>query len=373
MAEYSRLARGSFTTAASVVPQVVNLPFQPQRIKLINYTTYTTPAQYSITEANWDIAMGQGVASFEYIESASAPWIPAVDYTTNGISTFSAGISLQFGPQQQVVSSTKGVTTSFLVTAHGYNTGDVVLFEGLYQTSTTGMPQLAGMPFVVTRVDANNFTINFNTNNSSYTALSASPAGAYVKKVLYPFLYEPGVAFISAIALGSTTTVTTSAPHNFVVGQEVAFRIPSLWGTTQLNSLPNTLIPGSPVYGYVTSVTSNTTFVCNINSTSYTAYTTAIPVTSTPGLSFPQVLAVGDVNTGGVAYSGGMLYPSPVFPTFSGGASTINGPAISGAFVNNTAQGFIVQNGAGAVQPSATLLTPSSLYVWEAFLYDISS
>lgn len=369
MAEYSRIARGSFTTAASPVAQVVSLPFAPQRVKLLNYTTYTTPAQYSLTEANWDIAMGQGVAAMQYLESASAPWIVAVDSTTNGISTFSAGLSFQYGAQQQVVASTKGTTTSFQVTAHGYNTGDIVLFEGLYQSATTGMPQMCGMPFVVTRTDANDFTVNFNSNNAAYTNLSASPTGAFVKKVLYPFLYAPGVAFVTAVTTGTTTTVTTSAPHNFVVGQEIGFRIPSAWGTTQLNELPNNIIPGSPIYGFVTSVSSSTQFVCSINSTGFTAFTTNIAVTSTPGLSFPVVNAIGDVNTGGVAYSGGAFYPSPVV----NGASTINGPAISGAYVNNTRQGFVVQNGVGAVQSSALLLTASSLYIYEAYLYDLSS
>ena len=368
MAEYSRLARGSFTTAASPIAQIVNLPFQPQRVKLLNYTAYTTPAQYSSVEAQWDIAMGQGVAAFEYIESAALNWILASDFTTAGISTFSAGLSLQYGARQQVVASTKGTTTSFQVTGHGYNTGDIVIFEGLYQSPTTGMPQMSGFPFVVTRTDANNFTVNFNSNNAAYTNLAGSPTGAYVQKVLYPFLYAPGVSFITAIATGTTTTVTTSAPNNFVVGQEIAFRIPQSWGPTQLNSLPDLLIPGSPIYGYVISITSPTQFVCNINSTGFTAFTTNIAVANVPGLTPPQVLAVGDVNTGGVAYSGGALYPSPIV----NGASTINGPAISGAFVNNTSQGFVIQNGLGSAQVLTSLLAASSLYIWEAFLYDYS-
>src|SRR5574337_1259330 len=285
MAEYSRIARGSFTTAASPVPQYVNLPFQPQRVELINYTTYSAPAQYAITNAWWDTAMGQNNTAFQYLEAASAPWIPAADYTATGISTFSAGLSLQFGARQQVVASTKGATTSFQVTAHGYAVGDVVLFEGLYQSATTGMPQLCGIPLRDNTVtDANNFIVNFNTNNSSYTNLSASPTGAFVKKVLYPYLYAPGTAFITAISTGATTTITTSAAHNFVVGQEIAFRIPSNWGTVELNELPNSSIPGSPVYYYVTSVTSDVQFVCNAVSTGFTAYTTAIGVTSTPGL-----------------------------------------------------------------------------------------
>lgn len=374
MAEYSRLASGTFTTAASPVTQVVNLPFQPQRVKLVNVTAYTSPAQFAVTQAQWDVNMAQGTAIMEYIESAGAPWIPAVDsVATNGISTFSAGLMLQYGPQLQISGTTLASSTITTASPHGLSTGDVVILEGMYQSATTGSPQISLMPFVITVTAPTTFTINWNMNQSNFTALSGSPAGAFVRKVLYPFLYEPGVAYISAITTGATTTITTTDPHNFVVGQEIGFRIPSVYGTTQLNELPNNTIPGSPVYYYVTAINSNTQFVCNANSTGFTAFNSNQTVASVPGLQLPQVVAIGDVNSGGVAYSGGALYPSPVFPTFSGGASTINGPAISGAFVNNTSQGFIVGLGVGAVQASALLLTASSTYLWEALYYDFGS
>jgi len=106
------------------------------------------------------------------------------------------------------------------------------------------------------------------------------------KKVLYPFLYLPEDNVVSAITTGTTTTIVTTMYHNFVVGQEIAFRIPSVWGTTELNSLPNTTIPGSPVYGYVTSITDNWTFVCNINSTGYTAFNVNQPFLSYRGEQF---------------------------------------------------------------------------------------
>lgn len=374
MAEYSRIASGTFTTAASPVTQIVNLPFQPQRVKLRNTTAYTTPAQYAVTYAEWDVNMTSGTAIMEYLEAASAPWIVAADsVASSGISTFAAGSLLQYGPQLQIASTTKASNTITTASPHGLATGDVVILEGLFQSSTTGVPQVSLMPFVITKTGATTFTINWNMNQSNYTDLSGSPTGAFVRKVLYPYLYEPGQNFISAISTGTTTTVTTTANHNFVVGQEIAFRIPSAYGITQLNSLPNNSIPGSPVYYYVTSVASNTQFVCNAVSSGFTAFNTNQTVAQMVGQSLPQVVAVGDVNSGGTAYSGGALYPSPVFPTFSGGASTINGPAISGAFVNNTSQGFIVGTGIGVVQASALLLTASSTYVWEAVYYDFGS
>ena len=367
MAEYSRVAKGSFTSTGAA--KSVYLPFQPDAVEFWNYSAAATPAQNGVPYAYWDVSMGQGFALANYFNATPVLSMGAV--TANGISTFSAGQMLQFGARKQVVSTTKA-TGNFEVTGHGYSTGDVIVTQGLYSTQyTAGFAQLDGMPFVITVVDANNFTINWNTNQSNFTALAASPSGAFVKKVLYPFLYAPGVSFISGITTGSTTTIDTTTPHNLVVGQEVAFRIPAAYGTIELNSLPNNQTPGSPVYGYVISVTDSNTVVVNINSSSYTAFNSNQPISSVSGLSFPQMVAVGDVNTGGVAISSGSpLYPPPVV----NGVNTINGPAINGAFVNNTRQGFII--GAGALTGLAsTVLVGANTNViyWRAYLSDFSS
>ena len=366
MTEYSRAAKGSFVSTGAA--KAIYLPFQPNLIRITNYTAAATPAQNGVPFANWDSSMGQGGGIIQAFNST--PVLTSDNITTNGFSTFAAGLDFQFGAQIQVASITKAnpavVTTA---SNHGYSTGDIVLFQGLYQSSTTGMPQIVNMPFAITVTGATTFTIPWNTNQSNYTALSGSPTGAYVKKVLYPFLYAPGVAVISAITTGSTTVVSTTAPHNFVVGQEVAFRIPSSWGTTQLNSLPNTVVPGSPIYGYVTIVNSATQVTVNIDSSSYTAFNSNQTVASVPGLSYPQILAVGDVNTGGTLYSGGALYPSPVV----NGVSTINGPAIYGAFVNNTRQGFVIGAGTGVTLTSAVLVGAASDVInWEAYFIELT-
>lgn len=373
MAEYSRIAKGSFTSTGAA--KAVNLPFQPDAVEFWNFSAAGTPAQNGVPYAYWDVAMGQGVATAEYFNAT--PVLSTGNVTANGISSFSAGLLLQYGAQQQIIGATAADPIVFNVTAHGYAVGDIVMFEGLYQAQyTTGMPQICGMPFVISAVgDADHFSVVWPGSGGNYTALSGSPAGAYVKKVLYPFLYEPGVNFIEAIALSSSTTVTTTAPHNFVVGQEIGFRIPSAWGTTQLNTLPNNTTPGSPLYYYVTSVSSNTQFVCSANSSSFTAFNTNQTVASVPGLTFPQVFAMGDVNTGGnVISAGSPLYPSPQFPTSSGGVTTINGPAIRGAYVNNTSQGFVI--GAGALTGlSSTVLVGANgnVIYWRAYLSDYAS
>jgi hypothetical protein len=367
MAEYSRLAKGTATVLASGGTAPINLPFQPDYVEFVNFTAQDTPTATWIVKAFWDKNMGQGAATYDFFDAG--PVYSTNSITAAGISTFAAGQMLQYGARQQVVGITKANPAVVTVTGHGYVSGDVVTFQGLYQSATTGMPQIADIPFTITVIDANSFSIPWNTNQSNYTALSGSPTGAFVKKILYPYLYAPGVNVISAITLGATTTIDTTSAHNFVVGQEVAFRIPSIWATTQLNSLPNLTVPGSPMYGYVIAVTDYNTVVVNIDSSAYTAFNSNETVASVPGLSYAQIVAVGDVNTGGVQISSGsVLYPPPfVRPIGNTTVNSINGPAIQGSYFNNTSQGFIIGPGLAVAAQSAQVI------YWRAFLHDYSN
>lgn len=387
MTEYSRMAKGSFTVTGSPVnAKFVNLPFQPDYVEFINYTAAASGADNGVPMAYWDASMGQGVAVINRFQAANQLTTDTVD--SNGISTFSAGQLLQFGALQ---GHNQGAITDFSISKadpavvttvgdHGLTSGDVIIFQNLLQTSTTGMQQITGIPFTVTVTGATTFTIPWNTNQSNYTAFNTATStgnvGTY-KKVLYPYLYAPGVNIISDIDTNTPTgytTVHTTSAHNFVVGQEVAFRVTSDWGTSQLNSLPNTTTPGSPIYGYVVTVTDYNTVVVNINSSTYTAFNSNQPF-SNVGLDYAQIVAVGDVNTGGEPISAGsVLYPPPfVRPISTTTVNTINGPAIRGSYINNTSQGFVVGIGTAQGDSSAILLgAESDIIYWRAYLHDLS-
>lgn len=387
MAEYSRLASGRVLSAGG--DTVVAIPFLPDFIEISNATAASAGA--GVTRAWWLKNMGQG-AAFLTTFGTGDEWIAPVGGSPassgalvdgTGFKTIQAGLSLQYGPVYAhesvsgadfaISKAANAVVTTD--TDHGLVSGNVVIFSNLYQTATTGMQQLAGIPFVVTVLSATTFSICWDTTGSNYTAFDSDTSlnnmGSF-KKILYPALYVPGVSFICDITLGSTTTVVTTAPHNFVVGQEVAFRIPSIpgvsppvWGPTELNSLPNVLIPGSPIYGYVVAVTDSVTFVVNIDSSSFTAFNNNYPFTSFVGRTPPQVVAVGDVNTGGWPISAGSdLYPSPlVFDGFSTIAKrTINGPAIQGAYINNTFMGFVIGSGVAG--------DADDVLFWRAYMHD---
>jgi len=180
MAEYSKLARGSFPSNG--LAKIINIPFVPDYVEFFNFTVANTAATSQlVASGKWQYPMGQGTAVQQGYNATPALIFDTV--ATDGISTFSAGQLLQYGPSLQIVSISKAspavVTTS---TNHGYASGDVVLMNGLYQSTTTGMPQIAGVPFTVTVTGLTTFTIPWNTNQSNYTALAGSPAGATLKR-----------------------------------------------------------------------------------------------------------------------------------------------------------------------------------------------
>ena len=147
MTEYSKSAKGSFVSTGGAM--AVNLPFQPSLIKMTNYSASATPAQHGVPFASWNSSLGQGTAVEEVFNASPALTTDVV--VSGGFSTFAAGLALQYGPVEQIASISKASPAVVTTAApHGYTTGDIVLLQGLYQSPTTGMPQIAGIPFVVT-------------------------------------------------------------------------------------------------------------------------------------------------------------------------------------------------------------------------------
>lgn len=134
------------------------------------------------------------------------------------------------------------------------------------------------------------------------------PKPAYSNPPIQPQYYVPNSFPIAGISLGVTTTVTMNATfyganNNFVIGQLVRLLIPPFYGSYQLNE----------ELGYVIDIPSPNQVTLDIDSTQSNAF---IP-SPAYGPTLPQIIAVGDVNTG-VVNTG----------------RTNNGTFIPGSFIN---------------------------------------
>lgn len=124
---------------------------------------------------------------------------------------------------------------------------------------------------------------------STLTGVISYPIPAYQNLPIDADFYQPNRFVITAIALGLTTTVTTSIDHNYVIGQLVRLLIPANCGSFQLNNIE----------GYVISIPSDNQVVLSIDSS-----VNVNQFISAAGTSSPQILALGDVNNGQINTNG---------------------------------------------------------------------
>ena len=118
----------------------------------------------------------------------------------------------------------------------------------------------------------------------------SGPIALYNNLPIHSDYYEPNAYFIDDITLGSTTIVTTTENHNYVIGQEVRFIIPPDNGTRQLNGKQ----------GMVIAIPSVTQVTINIDSRLFDTFVDSSEPTQ------PQILAIGDYNSGNINASGNL-------------------------------------------------------------------
>jgi hypothetical protein len=127
------------------------------------------------------------------------------------------------------------------------------------------------------------------------------PIPAYSNVPIEPQFYQPSQFFISAIALGKTTVITTTTNVNYVVGQLVRLIIPQYFGCRQLNEKQ----------GYVLSIPSANQIEVNINSSQ-----NVDPYINTTYTTKPQILAIGDINNGLISSTGRVLLSTNIPGSF---------------------------------------------------------
>jgi len=116
------------------------------------------------------------------------------------------------------------------------------------------------------------------------------PRPPFTNPPIEPQYYAPRQYDIADLTLGVNTIVTTSVDHDYVIGQQVRLLIPEFYGSRQLNEQ----------VGYVIAVPSSTQVTTTINSTNANAFISSPPFKT----QSPQILPIGDVNSGVINTSG---------------------------------------------------------------------
>ena len=129
------------------------------------------------------------------------------------------------------------------------------------------------------------------------------PTSAYQNVPINPQNYLPRSFFISGITLGTNTTVQTTKNMNYSIGQLVRLLVPQSSGSYQLNQQ----------LGYVISIPQQNQVVIQIDSSQ-----NVNPFISSTSSTQPQIVAVGDINSGIISSTG----------------ANIQFQSIPGAFIN---------------------------------------
>ena len=114
------------------------------------------------------------------------------------------------------------------------------------------------------------------------------PIPPYNNPPIEPQYFQPSRFVITAIALRTSTTITTSVDHNYVVGQQVRLLIPQPYGSRGLNNQT----------GFVISIPASNQVVLDTNSIGIDPFTESTYTTQ------PQIMAIGDNNSGIISLTG---------------------------------------------------------------------
>ncbi len=224
-------------------------------IKVINLTaTAQTAANYG-REFWWQSDMPQNsqivtsnIAGFNTLQS---------NYSTDGFTYYDS--SLDPNATLKNVTAISNLATPPVVTSngHGYNTGDVVRMY-----TTAGAEQLGGIDFHVTRLNANTFSLTYSNQ------IAVAGTVGTCRRIKYDPIFYPRNRTITNITQAAQAVVTLSVTHQYTVGQQIRFGVPTSYGMVELDGQTATIVARN---------TTTNTITVDIDTTAYTAFTFPVP------------------------------------------------------------------------------------------------
>jgi hypothetical protein len=147
----------------------------------------------------------------------------------------------------------------------------------------------------------------------SINTVISFPIPAFQNVPIEPQFYQPSRFVIVDVALGQTTTVTTNINQNYVIGQEVRLLFPSKYGCGALNEKT----------GIVISIPTPNQVELNIYSVGVDPFIPSPIFLPFESKTPPQIVAIGDINTGLISSTGRTL-PFGIVPTIPGSFENIS-------------------------------------------------
>lgn len=285
---------GTFTSDGN--PLQISIPSGYSDFRMINITDIgSTAANNNVMRAEGTSSMAAGSAYYSPKTSGAATLDPEVTTTTGGF-TFMADSSLLLIGPAVATSGTDINRANPAVVSTGTTTNLVAGSTVVRLIHNVGMLQISGMDFTIGTVSAGaSFQLKYLDN----TGFAADSTSGFYRIVNATDRFYPKSRYITAITQASSAVITLSVAHGYTVGQEVRINVPSAFGMTEINGL----------LGVITAVTtgSTNTITVNIDSTGFTAFAFPTSAVAAAGVTFAQVVPVGEAAINSVSQPYGNL------------------------------------------------------------------
>jgi hypothetical protein len=272
-----QVIKGSYTSTGAA--RILDLPIDPDFVEVF--------IQGSAAGDNWDSVANPGVTKRAYWYKNMAAGTALTVRNTDGAATdqsdflATTGFTYYDGSVQTPGAAVTGTAitqaspAAVTINTHGLVTGDRAVLS-----VCTGMKQVEGMVFSVTRTGANTFTIPINT-----AAFAAAATAVTARKLPAVPQFNPRNFFITGITAANPAVVSVSENHNLTVGAYVKIVVPAVFGMPQING----------TVAEVTAIGTNTITLGAVDSSAYTAF--AFPASAGTPFTFAQVIPVGEDGT----------------------------------------------------------------------------
>lgn len=273
----------------------LSLPSGYTEFEMTNITDIGSSAANTNVMKVWGTSSMAAGSAIYALKTSGAATIAIPTMTASDGLTIVADSSLLANGGSVALNGTEINRANPAVASTGTTTSLIDSVSAVRLYGTTGMLQVSGMDFTVgTIVGSTSFQLKY-LNNSGFAA--DATAGTY-RIINAASRYYPRSRYITAITAAASAVVTLSVTHGFTVGQSVRFIVPSAFGMTEINGLAGTITAVS---------TANNTITVNIDSTSFTAFAFPTSAIAAAGVTFAQVVPIGEAAVNSVSQPYGNL------------------------------------------------------------------
>lgn len=282
------LLTGTFTSDGTA--KNLSIPSGYNSFELVNITDIgSTAASTPVMRAQGTSAMSAGSAYYNLKTNGAATNALEISTTTGGFTFVSDSASVALGAAVAITGITNATppVVSTGSTA-GLNTSDIVRVYG-----TTGQLNIAGLDFTIDTI-----VTNTSFNLAFMVAPGAAATAGFWRRVPFDSRFYPRNRYITSISKASSAVIVMSVTHGFTVGQEVRFIVPASFGMTEMNNQ----------LGVITAINTTTNSITvDIDSTAFTTFAFPTSAVAALGVTFAQVVPVGEAAINSVSQPYGNL------------------------------------------------------------------